>query len=194
MKSRHTIQGGYVNNHLELKNEPSFDFSIDPATLGNQTKPNWYTFVELSRRARQTTSSPRRSTSERKFSFVGAGGTSTAIVDSPFITLTQDLGLYNARYFDATDPEERNNRQITGNVTYIAEGGGRHELKGGYEWFRSQNTGGNSQSATNYVFDADYATDAGGKPLLDGERPSHSDIRARRRRSRRTGWRCEAPR
>jgi transposase-like protein len=72
---------------------------------------------------------PEAQYSERKFSFVGAGGTSSAIVDSPFITLTQDLGLFNARYFDATDPEERNNRQITGNLTYIAERGGRIHLQ-----------------------------------------------------------------
>jgi len=167
VKSRHTIQGGYVNNHLERKNEPSFDFSIDPATLGNQTNPNWYTFFNY-RAVLGDHFLAEAQYSERKYSFVGSGGTSTAIVDSPFITLNQDLGHYNARYFDATDPEERNNRQITGNVTYIAEGAGRHEIKGGYEWFRSQNTGGNSQSATNYVFDADYATDAAGTPLLDG--------------------------
>ena len=45
--------------------------------------------------------------------------------------------------------------------------GRRHETKGGYEWFRSQRTGGNSQSSTSYVFDADFLTDAAGKPLLD---------------------------
>ncbi len=87
-------------------------------------------------------------------------------VDSPFITLTQELGHYNAPYFDATDPENRNGFQVTGNLTYFLDTGkrGRHEIKGGYEFFRSQDTGGNSQSATNYVFDADYATDANGNP------------------------------
>jgi hypothetical protein len=168
VKSLHTIQGGYVNNHLELKNKPSFDFSIDPATLGNETQPNWYTFLNY-RGVFGNNFLAEAQYSERRFKFVGGGGTSTAIVDSPFVTLTQDLGLYNARYFDATDPEQRNNRQMTGNVTYIRQGGGRHEIKGGYEWFRSQQRGGNSQSATNYVFDADYATDADGKPLLDGD-------------------------
>ena len=72
--------------------------------------------------------------------------------------MTQELGHYNAPYFDATDPEERNNRQVTGNVTYFIEGAGRHELKTGYEWFRSQNTGGNSQSASGFVFDTAYVT------------------------------------
>ena len=56
--------------------------------------------------------------------------------------------IYNAPYFDATDPEDRNNRQLTGSVTNYWNAGGRHETKGGYEWFRSQRTGGNSQSST----------------------------------------------
>ncbi len=61
---------------------------------------------------------------------------------------------------------------MTGSLTYFAEGKGRHEIKTGYEWFRSQRTGGNSQSATSYVFDADYVTNLGttadgGTPVLD---------------------------
>ena len=64
--------------------------------------------------------------------------------------------IYNAPYFDATDPEQRNNRQLTGSVTNFWNWRGRHETKGGYEWFRSQRTGGNSQSSTSYVFDADF--------------------------------------
>ena len=59
--------------------------------------------------------------SQRRYKFDGVGGTSTAIVDSPFFTLTQDLGHYNAPYFDATDPEDRNNRQLTGNLTYFEQ-------------------------------------------------------------------------
>jgi hypothetical protein len=93
--------------------------------------------------------------SQRKFKFADDGGTSTNIVDSPFISLSCAC-LYNAPYFDATDPENRNNRQITGNATKFWNGGGRHETKVGYEFFRSQRTGGNSQSSTSYVFNADF--------------------------------------
>jgi hypothetical protein len=164
--ANHTIQGGYLNNHLEQTDRPSFDFSIDRFTLGNRTQPNWYTFGNY-RGVVRSNLLVEGQYSERRFSFQGAGGSSTDIVDSPFITRTQDLGHYNAQYFDATDPEERNNRQLTGSATYFAEGNGRHEVKGGFEWYRSQNTGGNSQSATNYVFDADYAVDAAGNPLRD---------------------------
>ena len=35
--------------------------------------------------------------SQRQFKFDGVGGTSTAIVDSPFITLNQDLGTTTPR-------------------------------------------------------------------------------------------------
>ena len=40
----------------------------------------------------------------------------------------------------------------------------------GYENYRSKRTGGNSQSPTDFVFYADYVTDASGKPLLDNGR------------------------
>ena len=46
---------------------------------------------------------------------------------------------------------------------------GSHDLKGGVEWFRSTNTGGNSQTPTGYVFDADYLPDDGGAPALDSQ-------------------------
>ena len=47
-------------------------------------------------------------------------------------------------------------------------GAGRHDVGGGYERFRSRRTGGNSRSATNYVFDADYALDSRNElPALD---------------------------
>lgn len=161
-----TVQGGFVNNSRTISNTPSFDFSIEPATLTTQKLPNWYAFGNY----RGTLSNnliAEGQYSERRYTFEGVGGTSTAIIDSPFITLTQELGHYNAPYFDATDPEERNNRQLTGSVTYVKSGKGTHELKGGYEYYRSQNTGGNSQSATSYVFDADYLTDVEGSPVLD---------------------------
>ena len=105
--------------------------------------------------------------SERRYQFTGDGGTSTNIIDSPFLSVQQCQCLYNAPYFDATDPEHRNNRQLTGSATDYWDLAGRHETKGGYEWFRSQRTGGNSQSSTSYVFNADFVTDANGAPVLD---------------------------
>jgi hypothetical protein len=86
--------------------------------------------------------------------------------DSPFRCLSITC-VYNAPYFDATDPTERNNRQFTGSVTSFWNARGRHDTKAGYEFFRSQEAGGNSQSPTSYVFFSDFATDASGRPLLD---------------------------
>ena len=163
----HTLTGGYLNNSRKIGNTPTFSFSIDPATLADQEIPNWYAFGNY-RGVLSSNLLLEGQVSERRYRTDGVGGTSTNIVDSPFITLTQALGHYNAPYFDATDPEQRNNRQFTGNATYFLGGAaGSHEFKGGYEFYRSQNVGGNSQSSTSYVFDADYLTDAAGDPVFD---------------------------
>jgi hypothetical protein len=105
--------------------------------------------------------------SQKHQSFRGNGGTSTDIVDSPFLTLGVSGvpgGLYyNAPYLDANDPEQRNNRQITGSVSTLVSTGnsGSHEVKGGAEYFVSTGVGGNSQSATGAVFATDYLTSNG---------------------------------
>ena len=76
---------------------------------------------------------------------------------------------YNAPYFDSTDPEERNNRQLTGSVSHLLSSrrAGTHEVKGGFEYFVSTRVGGNSQTSTGYVFQTDYRVGANGQPELD---------------------------
>lgn len=162
--SNHRFQVNYINNHTTVT-EPPFGFSIDPHTIYSGSEPNSIfgaTWNGLVRNAWYF----ETGYSQRYFEFVDEGGTSTNIVDSPFIGLSQ-LVHYNAPYFDATDPEQRNNRQLFGTVSYSLPWAGRHDFKGGYEWYRSSRTGGNSQSSTNFVFDADYLADAGGNPILD---------------------------
>jgi hypothetical protein len=163
----HTIQGGYLNNARTVSNTSGIEsFVIDPHSLITRSLPNWYYYTNY-----HGVVSDRllveAQYSERRFKFQGDGGTSTNILDSPILSATQCACLYNAPYFDATDPEQRNNRQLTASVTDYWQLGGRHETKGGYEFFRSQRTGGNSQSSTSYVFNADFATDPAGNPLLD---------------------------
>ena len=162
--SSHTIQGGYVNNRTEQVGRPSFSLSIDPFTAGNQTVPNSSYFTNYHSLLRNNLLVEAQD-SQRTFQFVNAGGSSTSIVESPFFTLSTGR-QYNAPYFDATDPESRNNRQLSGAVTYFFQRAGRHEVKGGYEFFRSQLTGGHSPSSTGYVFDSDYLT-SGGQPVYD---------------------------
>jgi hypothetical protein len=163
--NNHTIQGGYLNNSTTNASRPTFGFSIDPFTVGNRTLPNSFYYTNY-HGVLSNNLLLEAQYSQRKFGFRDAGGTSTNIIDSPFFTLGTSRH-YNSQYFDATDPENRNNRQLTANLTYFWQRAGRHEIKSGYEFFRSQRTGGNSQSATNYVFDADYLTDAAGKPVYD---------------------------
>jgi hypothetical protein len=166
MASNHTLQVGYVNNHTERDRLAAFPFTIDPAALVNRVDPNWYAIANYRGTLRNNLLAEAQY-SEQRLSFLHSGGTSTLAVDSPIETLTQQLAQYNAPYFDASDPESRNNRQGTGRLTYFPDAAGRHQIKGGYEWFRTQRIGGNSPSATGYLFFADYATDASGTPLLD---------------------------
>jgi len=163
----HTISGGYLNNSTTLTNSSTIQsLVIDPHSEENYSEPNNYFYGNYKGIFGDSTLVEAQY-SQRNFAFLNAGGTSTAITDSPFFSATQCACIYNSHYFDASAPENRNNKQLTGSVTRYWKMGGRHETKSGYEWFRSQRTGGNSQSSTSYVFDADFATDATGAPTLD---------------------------
>jgi hypothetical protein len=161
------VEGSYLNNSRDLT-RATFQFSIDPNTQESPSFPNTR-LVAGWRGVLGARAFAEAQYSQKKFGFRGSGGTSTDIIDSPFITLTQELAHYNAPYFDATDPEDRDNRQVTGNVSWQLDRGGRHDVKTGAEWYRATNTGGNSQSSTGFVFIADYATDASGDPVYDAD-------------------------
>ena len=126
--------------------------------------------------------------SKKDFGFRNTGGTSTALIDSPFITRGVLAGgspnnrHFNAPYFDSNDPEDRNNKQFAGSVSYFltSRGTGRHDLKTGFEHFTSFRNGGNSQSATGYVFRTDYMVGADGKPIAEQRWRADSDL----------GWKC----
>jgi len=163
----HTIEGSYLNNSREVR-RTAFDFTIDPNAIEEPTFPNTR-YVTNWRGVLGARLFAEAQYSRKVFGFRGSGGTDTNIVNSPFITLTQDLANYNGNYFDATDPEDRNNQQVTGSLSYAADWRGRHDIKGGTEWYQSNRTGGNSQSATGYVFDADYLADSAGDPILDAQ-------------------------
>ncbi len=163
----HVLEGSYMRNST-AQGRPSFGFSIDPAATINRTLPN-HLWVATYRGAMSSRLFTELQMSRKKLGFRGNGGALTDIVESPFVTLTQRLAHYNAPYFDAADPQDRDNRQVTGSATYYLDtsNSGTHSVKGGFEHFRSTLRGGNSQSATGFVFDADYAIGADGTPLLD---------------------------
>ena len=109
--------------------------------------------------------------SQKNWRLQNAGGTSAAIVDSPFLTRGV-LGVpaslqYNGPYFDSTDPEAAQqpsvHRQRLAHVRRRARLG-THEVKSGFEYFTSTRVGGNSQSLSGYVFQTDYKRRSGRAP------------------------------
>ena len=162
----HTLDGTYLRNST-AETRPVFPFSIDPEALINFTIPNDL-LVATYRGAVTSRLFIEGRVSRREWGRRNAGGTSTNILDSPFITVTQGLGHFNAPYFDSSDPEDRNNRQVTASATYLLPtNAGTHSIKGGVEHFQTTRTGGNSQTSTGFVFVTEYAEDADGAPLLD---------------------------
>ena len=163
----HTVTGTYTK-FTQSAFRQTFPFSIEPEhTAYTGQQPESLVNVNYNGVLRSNLFVEAQY-SRKHFSFIDNGGTSTNIIDSPYIAQSV-LAHYNAPYFDATDPEDRNNRQMTGAVSYFLSTSslGKHDLKVGIENYRSTRTGGNSQSSTNYVFYTDYLTDAAGKPVFD---------------------------
>jgi hypothetical protein len=164
----HTVQVQYLDRR-QKKFAPSLPITIDP-TAGDQTDTPGNLFVGnwdgvLANRFFATAQYSRK-TNHPRF-----GNTSTRLQDSPFLTIgrVSPGGLhFGAPYFDRTDPEDRDNNQLTGSVSYFGSrpGLGTHDVKAGVEVFSLVLRGGNSQSSTGYLFNTDFAT-ANGRPLTD---------------------------
>src|SRR6185295_14659807 len=99
--SNHTFQFNYISNNTTVT-EPPFGFSIDPRTIYNGSEPNWIAGGTW-RGLLSSRFFAEAGYSQRSFAFLDEGGTSTDILNSPMIGLSQ-LVHYNAPYFDATDP------------------------------------------------------------------------------------------
>ena len=164
----HTVSATYVNNaETDTNDIPLVGLTATPSALDNRSLPN-HLFVATYNGVLRSNLFAEAQFSQKYYEFSGEGGTSRNIQDSPI--LTPDFGTeYNAPYFDATDPETRQNRQVSGALSYFltTKGVGRHDIKLGYENFRSTRTGGNSQSSTNFVYVANYLTDASGSPVIN---------------------------
>jgi hypothetical protein len=165
----HTLQGSFIDNRVHRGNEPVLSFSIDKAALISPSVPNRLGVVNYNAALTQRMLLSAQY-SQKRWASEGVGGTSTDLIDSPFLTRTGTQYQYNAPYFDASDPEQRNNNQLTASLTYFASSPrlGSHELKGGFENFVDQRVGANAQSSTGYVFMADVRM-AGGVPVLDAD-------------------------
>ena len=170
VRPSHTLQGSFVDNRVHRGTEPVLSFSIDRAALISPSTPNRLAVVNYNGAlsARMLLSAQY---SHKHFATEGVGGTSTNIIDSPFLTRTGTQYQYNAPYFDASDPERRNNRQLTASVSYFASDRsfGSHELKAGVENFVDIRAGAGAQSSTGYVFMSNFKMDALGAPVLDAD-------------------------
>lgn len=169
--NNHTIQSQYIRNQT-AQVQPTFGFSIDPSTIIDRELPNSL-FGANWRGVLSDKLFATAQVSRRKFSFANSGGTSRNILDSPFLTRGFQSGVpatlhFNSPYFDATDPESRNNRQVTASLSYFltTKATGSHDIKVGYENYRTTRIGGNSQTSTDYVFRTDYVMN-GSTPALD---------------------------
>ncbi|HVR70201.1 MAG TPA: TonB-dependent receptor [Vicinamibacteria bacterium] len=172
----HNVQATYIRNTTAEFDRASINtsLSIDEHTLVDRTLPNDL-FVANYNGVLTSQLFLEAQYSQKKFGFRGTGGTSQTITDSPFLALGLSGGIpgfshYNAPYFSSFDPENRDNRQYSAALSYFLSTGnaGRHDLKFGFENYTSSRTGGNSQSATGYVFRADPIAQ-GGQPIRDGQ-------------------------
>jgi hypothetical protein len=171
LRPGHTLQGTIIDNRTNLR-QPSLSASIDPATFTTPSTPNRIVAANW-RGVIGARTFGEAQFSQKAWKLENAGGTSAAIVDSPFLTrgvsgVPANL-QFNGPYFDSTDPEERNNQQLTASVSHMVSSrrAGTHEVKSGFEYFTSTRVGGNSQSLSGYVFQSDYKTAADGGPELD---------------------------
>ena len=166
--TNHTVQVQYLDRRQE-RFAPSLPITIDPTagdhtdTPGNLFATNWNGVL-----ADRFFASAQYS---RKQNHPRFGNTSARLQDSPFLTIGRVApgGLhFGPVYFDRTDPEDRDNNQLTGSVSYFGSraGWGSHDVKAGFEVFSLVLRGGNSQSSTGYLFNSDYAT-TNGRPLTD---------------------------
>jgi hypothetical protein len=164
-----TVQVSYINNATEQANRSGIGTGpiLDAAVLTTRQLPNRL-FAASYNGAVTSSLFGSLQYSEKKQSWKNNGGTSTDIHDSPMISMGATPGVapflfYNAPFFDATDPEQRNNRQVTGSLSYwlTTPDFGTHDIKGGGEYFVSTGVGGNSQSSTGYTFFTDYLAESG---------------------------------
>ena len=138
---------------------PSFPISIDPATLVDADDSRTGTPSATIAACCSNNLLAEAQFSERRFTFErhrrhAAPASSTRRSSR----CSEDLGHYNAPYFDATDPEERNNRQFTGSVTYFARAArastrSRRATSGS----AARTPAATRSRRRGYVFDADYA-------------------------------------
>ena len=171
LSNNHSMQVSYTNNKTVQSNVRSTSRAIDTFSLIDRNFPNDGWSVGYNGVLSNSLFAEVRY-SEKTFGFRDAGGSSRDILDSPirsqgFLSGVSSNRNYNAPYFDATDPEDRNNEQTFAALSWFlsTESAGSHDLKFGVERFVNISVGGNSQTSTDYVFYTDYLA-ANGAPVV----------------------------
>ncbi len=168
----HTLQGSYTDSESVNSRERQVTPLEDAAISRNSTREN-DAFAIFYNGVLSNSLFAEVRYSEKHFGFRNLGGTSTRIQDSPInYVIGSTFVTYNAPYFDATDPEDRDNEQWYGALSYFlgTESMGSHDIKVGFERFSDIGVGGNSQSSTGYTFFAPWkSTDGSGgaTPVFD---------------------------
>jgi outer membrane receptor protein involved in Fe transport len=168
---QHTIQGSYLDVERTQANNVQLT-PIDLRAVSPAEFPNTGWVVGYQGSFTNNLFGELRY-SEKEFTFLGPGNTSRDIEDSVFWSVGIADGTlanrqFHAPYFDATDPEDRNNEQLYGALSWFlsSESMGSHDIKVGAEEFTVIRTGGNGQSSTGFTFFADYKV-SGTTPLFD---------------------------
>jgi hypothetical protein len=170
---RHSLQGTYLDRDLQVtRGSLGITSTYDGLEVADQPwelRVGRYSGVITDRLFVEAQYSEKEETLGRATT---GGAASTDIRDSPFRCNFQSGCHYNGPYFDANDPDRRDNEQAAVGLSYFlnTESAGTHDFKFGYEDFTNTNISGNSQSATDWVFFADPLLDAAGNILLvDGK-------------------------
>ena len=175
LADKHQIQATYTDRD-QTGTRPSFSFSGDAGTVRTRVDPST---LAVARYSGVLTSSlfAELQYSEKEFTFMNSHGldadttlgTQSFIDNSPFFDFFGNYsGHYHAPYFDGKDPEDRNNEQLAGSLSFFLDSAstGSHDLKVGVEDFSSFRTGGNSQTPTDWVMSAEPLLDANDNPIL----------------------------
>jgi hypothetical protein len=174
---RHQVQGQYTDRDQSAVNR-SFTFSATPDTSRVRDEPSDLQVIRYNGSLTDSLFGELQY-SQKQFKFQYSHGDEGLVESSPFFAFFTIDGAgdlagsplvhHNAPYFDGTDPEDRDNEQIYGALSWFADtqAMGSHDVKFGYEDYTSINVGGNSQSVTDFVWDTGALTDAAGNYVLD---------------------------
>jgi len=171
--SNHTIMGSYLTYERKQSDERQVN-PLEYAAVSNNSTREQDGFVVSYNGVFTNNLFGELRYSEKHFGFRGLGNTATAPFDSVFYAygaLPGTVGgTFNAPYFDASDPEDRDNEQWYGALSYFlsTESAGSHDIKAGIELFNDIGIGGNSQTSTGYNPTTDFLTDFDtGDPIYD---------------------------